>query len=38
MSSGLLVPPDVGVDRLVADRELAVKAQVADLAQEKWTG
>ena len=29
MSSGLLVPPNVGVDRLVADRELAVKAQVA---------
>ena len=29
MSSGLLVPPKVGVDRLVADRELAVKAQVA---------
>ena len=29
MSSGLLVPPDVDVDRLVADRELAVKAQVA---------
>ena len=29
MSSGLLVPPDVGVDRLVADRELALTAQAA---------